>query len=106
MQRRNKIWVSGIDRDQINQMVRSYQRHFMADKNSDPNNLFRKSINFESNNRNCSRTKQHKRAYYDWYDDSPKKNLQLYLPQIDHDRFRAGSKDNSDNYSNSRIGIV
>ena len=95
-----KIWMTAFDKASIGQMVRSYHRHFIADKNSDPNNLFRRAANYEEirNKSNCW-TKKNRIVHNEVYDDSPKRNLKLYLPQIDQDRFRVGSKENSDNYS-------
>ena len=74
-------------------MVKSYQRHFLSENNTDPYNLFRKSQEDPNQQIHSIRAGYLKKSYKGSYDNmSPKMNLKLYLPQINNDKLGIESR--------------
>lgn len=101
MLNKKQIWATGLNKEHIGEIVKSYQRHFMDHSFKDPNNLFRKSLSFDRGAvKSKSKSKNRNYDYSSNYrDDSPKKNLKLFLPQIDNDKRTNGSRANSEDHS-------
>ena len=75
--------------------MHNYKSHFLDQNYKDPNNLFR-NPSVPSKHKTSNKASKHIRhSFRNSSADSPKKNLQLYLPRIANDRTLA-SRTNSE----------
>lgn len=85
-------------------MVKNYQKQFLDQHEKDQNSLFRKSFRLSKSGPKAFQPSEYHlpSVYSGWYDDSPKKNLRLYLPQIDNNEKYGprANNTNSEDYSN------
>ena len=81
-----KIYLSGTENGKLVSTEDSYQKHFLDQNNSDPNNLFKKSFSPARKKKKVFLSKKNNGFLSNPLDDSNKhKNLKLYLPQIDNE---------------------